>query len=331
MSRLSLLEASLEAALETLTTLCRANTEYEETFTGAFMGAIAASGNLLQQFGFESRCSPIWWGSYSKHRGPDTKLTESGSGADFALCLLPAEGPARLIIFQAKRATIPKKDAGGPANLYADLHRLPENLEDGTERDPQIFMLAETGRRLSALSKLEPYVARESKDVLKALEESGADLEAVSGLSDLSWIHYLIYTKDEPVCVPLSKLAEYYKKELGRSRSITRYNLPGDSTKTLPLLKGGLDPSHAGWLTIDADTVVNELPKLAPLMPVVVGDSNGTHGLLLQEKYCFSQVGMPSSIRTLALRAEIRQLRKAAAANSPSAKPKPKGTETTPK
>ncbi|QHB72507.1 hypothetical protein [Stenotrophomonas sp. 364] len=287
----SLLNASLAAAVDTLAGLCRVNTENEETFTGVFMGAIAASSNLLSQSGlYNDEPNPIWWGSFSKNRGPDMKITEPGSGADFALCLLPREGYARLIIFQAKKSSIAAGSGVKPTEWYADLNRIPKDLEDGTQRDPQIFMLAETGRRIQALSEGIPYVRKQSKEVHKLLLAPGADVAAVGELGGLSWIHYLIYTLGEPVCVPLSKLGEVYKKELGRDRSKTKYSLPGDTERALPLLRRGVQDDPSGWLLIDPDVAVAVLPLLAPLMHVVVADASGRYGPTLQASHQFSQV-----------------------------------------
>ncbi|WP_315385895.1 hypothetical protein [uncultured Stenotrophomonas sp.] len=287
----SLLNASLAAAVDTLEGLCRLNTESEETFTGAFMGAIAASSNLLAQSGlYKDNQSPIWWGSFSKNRGSDMKVTEPGSGADFALCLLPPSGQARLIIFQAKKSSFDVSSGPKPSSWYADLNRIPKDREDGTTRDAQIFVLAETGRRIQALSKGEAYTAKQSKEVLKLLQEAGTDPATVGELGGLSWIHYLIYTLGEPVCVPLSKLGSAYKKELDRDRSKTKYPLPGESEPVLPLLKRGAQNDSSGWLLIDPEIAVAELPSLTPLMQVVVADASGRFGPALQASHQFTQM-----------------------------------------
>ncbi|HHA2626881.1 TPA: hypothetical protein ACOEOM_002662 [Stenotrophomonas maltophilia] len=287
----SLLSASLEAAVNTLVGLCGVNAESEETFTGAFMGAIAASSNLLAQSKlYEGDQSPIWWGSFSKNRGQDMKITEPGSGADFALCLFPTSGQARLIIFQAKRSSFEAGDGKKPSHWYADLNRIPKDLDDGTTRDPQIFMLAETGRRIQAHSQGEDYAPLQSKAVHKLLQEPGTDPATIGGLESLSWIHYLIYTLGEPVCVSLSKLGEVYKKELGRQRSKTKYPLPGESQPVLPLLRRGTQDDSSGWLLIDAEVAVAELPLLTPLMQVVVADASGKFGPTLQANHQFSRM-----------------------------------------
>ncbi|RYE41289.1 MAG: hypothetical protein EOP21_08905, partial [Hyphomicrobiales bacterium] len=101
-----------------------------------------------------------------------------------------------------KKSSIAAGSGVKPTEWYADLNRIPKDLEDGTQRDPQIFMLAETGRRIQALSEGIPYVRKQSKEVHKLLLAPGADVAAVGELGGLSWIHYLIYTLGEPVCVP---------------------------------------------------------------------------------------------------------------------------------
>lgn len=287
----SLLNAAFAAAVDTLDGLCRVNTESEETFTGAFMGAIAASSNLLAQSElYGSDPNPIWWGSFSKNRGQDMKITEPGSGADFALCLFPISGQARLIIFQAKKSSFDVDNGDKPESWYAALNRIPKDRKDGTSRDPQIFMLAETGRRIQALSEGVAYVPKQSKDVLKLLQEPGTDPATIGELGSLNWIHYLIYTLGEPVCVPLSQLGAVYKKELGRDRSKTKYELPGKSEPVLPLLKRGTQNDSSGWLLIAPEVAVDQLPLLTPLMQVVVADATGRFGPTLQASRQFSRM-----------------------------------------
>ncbi|WDJ99153.1 hypothetical protein JH262_05810 [Xanthomonas campestris pv. incanae] len=277
----TLLNASLEAAIGILTSLCQANKENEETFTGSFLGALVAAGGILASFDQTTGDSPIWWSSYGKFRGGDTLLSEAGSGADFALLLMPEPGKARLSIFQAKRSEIHQDDEElppGEATQFVDFNRIPSKRKDGVKREPQMFVLVETGRRILAGLDKNTYLANNRDELVELFKDPDVDPVSAGGLAELDWIHYLIYTPGAPSCVPLCDLGNEYRKEVRRVKSVTKYVLPGKSEPVLDLLSRGCKEKHKGWLPISFDEAVSYLPLLTPLMPVVVGDATGTFG-----------------------------------------------------
>lgn len=327
MTEANLLSATLEAAIGTVAALCQANGENEETFTGALLGALATAGGVLASFDQTATGSPIWWGSYRKFSGGEFLDSEAGSGADFALLLVPEPGQARLAIFQAKRFEVHKDDEALPlleARQFVDFNRIPPKTKDGKQREPQMFVLVETGRRIFAAVTGRAYHPNLRIDLAQKFKDPTVDVVTEGGLHKLDWIHYLIYTQGAPRSVPLCELGSAYKKEVLRKKSPTRYELPGQSEPVLELLARGPEKQHKGWLSLGFEEAVSHLPSLTNLMPVIVGDGTGTFGpFISQEKDANPSIQhIPLSMGDSALADFIANAKRMTPHDAPAPKPR---------
>ncbi|NYH50041.1 hypothetical protein [Xanthomonas arboricola] len=269
----SVLKASFEAAAGIIQSLCFTKTENEETLTGTVLGALATANAILSALSPPGGASApkIYWGSYDKYQGKDKKLTEPGSGADFALLTLLDDKTSRLAIFQAKRGEYVD------GAWRADLNRIPKD----PDRDPQIFVLAETAARLFAVAHGQNHQPRTFSEVLGIYETTQCG--ALAGdLDKAPFVHYLVYQPQGPRCIALPHLGEVYAKELDRKAHVNAYKLPGKSELFLDVLRNGVGTSTDGWLVMDPASAIAELPNLLPLVPVIVTDSRGEFGPLMK-------------------------------------------------
>jgi hypothetical protein len=276
-----ILDASLQVATTLISAMSASEREHEETLTGTLLGSLLASNSLLSLFTAHLDIPPsqCWWGSYSKYRSKETDKTEAGSGADFALLTLLETGGARLAIFQAKRGEL-----DGETWIF-DANRVPQpsKNESKDKRDAQMVVLVETARRLSALASGETEVVVSPESVkLKLLE--GTSEEMAAQLQGFDWIHYLIYTAEEPKCIAIEHLSNAYVKELKGKREKTRIDLTEKNCEPFAdVVLHGSGPDGQGWLEFeDAAIAISALPHLLPLVPVIVGDGTGTHGPQLE-------------------------------------------------
>ncbi|WJI14652.1 hypothetical protein MWN52_13585 [Pseudoxanthomonas winnipegensis] len=268
----STLRAAFEAAAGIVEALCLTQTENEETLTGSLLGSLSTAHALITALSpVGSHSEPnIYWGSYDKYQGADRKKTEPGSGADFALLTLLDDNTARLAIFQAKRGEFVS------GSWRADLNRIPKD----PERDPQIFVLAETAHRLFSVSRGKPVAPRAIEDATKLLELT--DSGKIAGrLRSAFFVHYLIYQPSAPACITLPHLGSVYAQELDGRERVNAYALPGESRPFVDVMKSGVGDDTAGWLVMAPEAAIAELPNLLPLVPVIVTDSRGQFGPLV--------------------------------------------------
>jgi hypothetical protein len=278
---LGILNASLQVATALIASMSASEKEHEETLTGTLLGSLLASNSLLALFTAHLDVSPsqCWWGSYSKYRSKEMDKTEAGSGADFALLTLLETGGARLAIFQAKRGELNGKTWSFDANRVPQ----PPKDKDAPQRDSQMVVLVQTARRLAALASggTEVVVSRAS---VKLEMQEGKSEEVAARMQGFDWIHYLIYTSEEPQCIALEHLSGAYIKELEIDRTKTPVDLTRNNCQlfTDVVLRGG-GADGRGWLEFkDVEVAISALPHLLPLVPVIVGDGTGTHGPQLQ-------------------------------------------------
>ena len=270
-----ILGASLQVATALIASMSASEKEHEETLTGTLLGSLLASNSLLALFTahLDIPRSQCWWGSYSKYRSKEMNETEAGSGADFALLTLLATGGARLVIFQAKRGELNGEKWSFDANRVPQ----PPKKEGARQRDSQMAVLVQTARRLSVLAKggTEVVVSRERAE-LEILE--GKSEEMIAQLEGFHWIHYLIYTAEEPKCIALQHMSSAYIKELNMDRTKTDVYLTETNCESFTgLVLRGSGTDGRGWLEFeDATAAISALPHLLPLVPVIVGDGTGT-------------------------------------------------------
>lgn len=305
--------------------VCGARFYDEETLTAAMLGGFAATLPLIAQTlgsGSEGEALDCSWGSYRKTRASDDK-SEAASGADFAIILWESPEVFRLAIFQAKKGELfpqerrrsqiiddPPKEA-----WWFDIHRRPNRPDDlGKKwRDAQLIVLEKTGQRfMGAKRRYEETLGN------VALPEIGSNKISNKKAPDLTWMHYLVYRDDRPVCVPVSEIdKEVFDQERGDSCKENYVEiLPNDGDGFFDLLRGGVfNHAHAGWLTIGAKEALPLLPDLLDLMPVYAGDDRSGRELQLDVikaiHTCRAEASSKESINKL----------KALAAKSPSTKP----------
>jgi hypothetical protein len=225
-----ILEASLQVATTLISAMSASEKEHEETLTGTLLGSLLASNSLFALFTARLDIPPsqCWWGSYSKYRSKEMDNTEAGSGADFALLTLLEAGGARLAIFQAKRGELNAKAWTFDANRVPQ----PTKNQDGKKRDAQMVVLVQTARRLSALASGGTEVVVSPEGVELELRK-GKSEEMAARLQGFDWIHYLIYTAEEPKCIAIEHLSNAYVKELKGKREKTRIDLTDISKRSL--------------------------------------------------------------------------------------------------
>lgn len=292
MSDLRLLDASLNTATLLLRALSARDNEHEENLTGALQGLLLSSNALLVLFaGIPLQLSPsqLWWSSYGKYRSKDADKTEAGSGADFALMTIPEPGRARIVIFQAKRGIKTQ------SSWEFDANRVPKPLKSGETRDPQMLVLVDTAKRLTKLAGKLTKPLR-SREVILAEIEDHAPAQEAAGLHDLDWVHYLIYTAEEPLCIALKHLSVAYAKELKRKRKQTIVQLDGKTDNFIDLVGRGVGANAKGWLEFKEEEVINLLPELLPLMPVIVGDGTGKFGLTIERDQKLYEAFLPITL-----------------------------------
>ncbi|MCC5074259.1 hypothetical protein [Xanthomonas campestris] len=276
------LDASLQVATALISAMSASEQEYEETLTGTLLGSLLASNTLLTLFTahLDIPATQCWWGSYGKYRSEKSDTTEAGSGADFALLTLLDNGGARLAIFQAKRG-----ERSGDKWIF-DANRVPQKPKDANapKRDSQMVVLAKTAERLAGLA--DPL--GQSISTLEPIKASSAEEQQQidsAGLNKFDWIHYLIYTGSGAKCLSLRHLSSAFFKELLGKRSKTEVFLGDNCVPFEEIVINGSGDDGQHWLEFtSAQTAIDALPMLIPLIPVVVGDATGKHGPTL-EKY----------------------------------------------
>ncbi|MBH1489514.1 hypothetical protein I5U39_03085 [Stenotrophomonas maltophilia] len=275
------LESSFELATKLIGALSMSAKEYEETLTGTLLGSLLSTNTVLGLVSAHLDVEPAncWWGSYSKSRSKDDPYTEAASGADFGLLTLLDTGRARLALFQAKRGDLKE------GIWSVDVNRVPPRPKDleSKPRKPQMVVLVETARRLTELA--DPAGHQASK--LAPLEPDSVHTQeelTEARLAPFDWVHYLVYTDDGAECLPLRQLSSAYVKELVGRRSETNVPIEGRTSTFLEVISHGCVTGAPNWLEFDdADTAIRELPLLLSLVPIVVGDSDGTHGPALKK------------------------------------------------
>lgn len=269
------LEASIEAAVAVISAMNSTAEEYEETLTGTLLGSLLASNLILRLQSAHLDLPPdqCWWGSYSKYRGKDIEDTEAGSGADFALLVLPENEKPRLAIFQAKRGELLGDE------WVFDATRIPQRAREPGKaaRRSQMRMLVKTAARIHGMSSAADLTTAQSMSTAFAEPRTRAAID----LSQYRWIHYLIYSGQGTSCISLDRLEEAYWNEIkGRQRTIIALGI--DSVPLTVLLQAALTSSPVGWLQFQSlEVALSAVPALLPLVPVIVGDGSGQVAPLL--------------------------------------------------
>jgi hypothetical protein len=78
-------------------------------------------------------------------------------------------------------------------------------------------------------------------------------------------------------------LSAAFVKELRRKRSPTWVDIVGKTDDFAHLVGRGAGDISTGWLEIDEDKAIRELPSLFPLVPIIVGDGTGGFGAKVQQ------------------------------------------------
>lgn len=238
----------------------------EETFTGALLGAFAATAPwcaaLFNHFGTPG-CA---WKRFRKNGGrPDD---EPLVGADFGLVIRLCGGYSRVALFQAKRP-----ESERPRGV--SVHHLSPVAEGQAHRAQ--FM------RLMNFSKL-------------AMQYAG--FVAKPGVASLTWVHYLAYLPDELPCFPMSQLQDiadhYTRSPTDKAPSLALKTR--QSHELTWLLSRGAGDSHpadsycSGWLTLEDDEATRLLNVILPHMDIYEA-TNDTTAPVLDLKYADDEMG----------------------------------------
>lgn len=148
----------------------------EETMTGAFLGAAAASVGICAEAYSEQGSPACSWIQYSKSGSHDN--SESVNGADFALLIRMRDGRARLAIFQAKR----KMTESHKINLS----RAKKDSETSSGKE-QLLRLVEYGTSVY-----------------------GDTFNSDTKVEQMHWIHYLLYHKSELNCCSVDQMKDLH-------------------------------------------------------------------------------------------------------------------------
>ncbi len=248
----------------------------EESITAALAGALASHATWVTSF-FETateNAPNIYWGQYKKNASNDDvankAVTETESGADFALLVRIQGDHALLGVFQAKiRST--ENDQG---IMSVDLWRRSASSKAVREsRKSQMITLDEYGDTLIArLTQLRNGAPPDSNEAA------------------LDWVHYMIYRKTEPVCASMKSLNPHLADERGFEAGRTAHTIQL-VLKDLPTFSALVDlsklewgdggrPKLAGWLSLtlrEADLLLPELHDLTGFEIQVV-DEEGRSG-----------------------------------------------------
>lgn len=210
----------------------------EETMTGAFLGATAASVTICADAYSDPTSPACTWVQYAKNG--TTKKSESVSGADFALLLRLGKHKARLAIFQAKRKLW--------ATSTVDLGQSKEDKKrkSGEEQFDRLF------------------------DYGTQIMKEGFSKDAA--LSDLHWIHYLIYHPEELNCCAISEMKELDKNSLTLESGVMEQNdKPTKSAPSVREMKVNFEGKSLASLISVLDRGAMEVPVDAATMPHVDG------------------------------------------------------------
>lgn len=274
------LESSFELATKLIGAMSMSAREYEETLTGMLLGSLLTSNTLLTLVSAHLDIEPTqcWRGSYSKYNAKDNPFTEAKSGADFGLLTLLANGGARLALFQAKRGILDN----GIWTVDVNQTQNPPKSEATEVRGTQMVVLVDTGRQLSQLADPSGRRSKNCPPLQADAYQTPEEIEDAD-LQSFDWVHYLVYTDEGADCLPLRLLSRPYIKELDGRNSKTEIPIAGRTFPFTQVVSEGCAIGGRHWLEFDdAKAAIDALPLLLPLVPMIVGDADGTSGPALQ-------------------------------------------------
>lgn len=221
----------------------------EEAMTGALLGAIAASLPWCAVAYGGPQGQQCAWRRFKK--GGHAEDSESFTGGDFALLVRLPEKKVRLAIFQAKKA----KNRKAP---YIDVHHL--SSQGGKRYEPQFMRLLKNGWKTSG--------AKRKKD------------KVVAGLH---WVHYIAYSADGILTLPVSCLEdvhEYYRAASDSSIGSAPVALGSRPTRPLhSVISDGCNErirSPSGWLETTEDDAKILLKRSILLQDIIEIDESPT-------------------------------------------------------
>ncbi|MBH1832053.1 hypothetical protein I5W42_11375 [Stenotrophomonas maltophilia] len=248
----------------------------EETMTGAFLGAAAASVGICAE-AYTGLGSPACsWIQYSKSGNHEN--SESVNGADFALLIRMRDGRARLAIFQAKRKLT--------GSHQVNLSRVKKDSETSSGKE-QFLRLVDYGQSVCSES-----------------------LKFNIKLEEMHWIHYLLYQKSELNCCSIDQMKDLhdaFMRETGGNTEIisgANENKKKSDDGTIDLSEKKLvslaslldigatepnrseddeigsseDPRVSGWLEIQNEAQLSLIiERLANKVDLYFAEENGGH------------------------------------------------------
>lgn len=257
-SPINALTAAFQIAILRVLSLRMTQRVHEEPLTGFLLGAFASLApvcSLAFEDEEDDRCS---WQYFPK--SGSGHLTEPATGADFALIVEKPGKLARLAIFQAKRENL------SPADTFK-IHQV-------REPDPPV-----KGAQASAPRPTQrPQFLR----LLRHAQIIARRVKAASGLADLHWTHYLIYSPKTLRCVSIDQFGSV-RRFYVKNEHDGRYPDPGsiDLQKCRVqnlfwLLTQGADPNCKGidlkgWLEIPDGELEGVRESLISFTDVFVG------------------------------------------------------------
>lgn len=294
-----LLPIALASAVRQVKQLSQRAGMDEEVITSAMLGMFFSSASwifsILERQ--EELLNRLYWGLYRKYSDADPKQTERFSGADFALLFTDGPQHALLALFQAKR-TDEWKDASGKTAPAIDLHYRPSRGQDKRAKDTQMLRLALFADRLVGRVGTVGHKLAHGK-IVYAPSIDGVD-----------WIHYIAYTTGKIDCLKLSSLCDKYPIEIGITNAKNMIHVPENAVDLAKLVDNILTPEHLGWLRLDVERAIKIMPHLIDMMPVVLGDSEGTLAPKLR-KLPNSELIQANDIEVLdRMRADVEKLKK---------------------
>lgn len=201
----------------------------EESFSGALLGSFCQSCRVCAAGMPPLNKSTLTWRRHNKNS--NSNISESATGADFALIIRHKEHFARAAVFQAKNG---QSEIG---SFKAD------HISPPAQECPEEFQ----------------YV-RLKRHCLSILSTFKNPRSAAAKATELGWASYLIYEQSAAYCSPLSSLSIIDEKlEAGHSPGTIRYR-DYQYLNFIDVLRDGCNETleeQPGWLNLSsADEIV---------------------------------------------------------------------------
>lgn len=244
-------------------------THDEESITTAFLGSLMATYPWCALYGvLPDTVDSCSWAAYSKS-GHDPK-SESSSGADFALVLRRSD-VVSVALFQAKKAFL-KSNSIRAVNIF---RRKPEKEMLEVEVD------GKTRKKWTLTGSVSVQIDHLIRTANKL---EGASLKTSKSQAPAnSWVHYLGYHLGGVRAlhlhnIPQEKIAA---AQTGTEAECDIELTSNNSHDWAEVLKSGLnDANSPHWLPMTFEAAKDQLPKLLPLMSLVILDEDSGNGAL---------------------------------------------------